>query len=96
MPGPLRGSVRGVVGRIDWAWYVAAAINGYLVTRDGPRWNLRATVVKVDKYNMSQKPLKFVAEVRDRRGTKVEWRWPIRDLEVHEGTVTAVLGPPEE
>lgn len=91
MPGPLRGSVRGVVGQIKWSYYVAAAINGYLVTRDGPRWNLRGTVVMADKFKMSQKPLMFVA--LHHQG---EWRWPIRDLEVHDGTVTAVLGPPEE
>jgi hypothetical protein len=86
------GSIRGVVGLIKWRYYHAAAINGYTVTRGQTgRWSLRATVVTADRFKMAQKPLLFVAP-----HAKGEWRWPIVDLEIRDGVVTAQLGMPEE
>lgn len=87
----LRGSITGVVGQVKWAYYVAAAINGYTVTRVGPQWSLRATVVTADAFKLSQRPLMFVAPHE-----KGEWRWPILDYQLAEGALTARLGPPEE
>jgi len=83
--------IRGVVGQIKWSYYVAAAINGYTVSR-GPdgQWSVRALVVHADKLKMSQKPLIFVAP--HQHG---EWRWPILDLQLHESVLTAHLGTVE-
>jgi hypothetical protein len=94
-PGQVpRGCViRGVVGTIKWAYYNAAAINGYRVTQtpDG-QWHLRATVVPglSDSFKLSQRPLRFVAPTE-----KGEWTWPIRELTIEHGTLRASLGPPE-
>lgn len=80
----------GVVGHIKWQYYTAAAINGYSVTRtrDGG-WALTATVVLSDAFKMAQRPLTFVA-----KHEKGEWRWPIEELSLAPGTLTARLGPP--
>jgi hypothetical protein len=98
MPG--WGIIRGVVGHIDWghidsAYYHAAALNGYKVTRS-PRgaWQLRGLVVMADAFKLRQQPLWFVAP--HARGA---WRWPIRSLEFETSQgpthLVATLGPPE-
>jgi len=74
-------SIRGIVGRIDWSYFVAAAINGYTVTpcADG-RWQLHATVVTFDAFKIRQRPLIFIAPHKDG-----EWRWPITTVDLGEG-----------
>lgn len=95
-----RALITGVVGQVKWSYYVAAAINGYSVSRgmDGA-WSLRGTVVMSDAFKMAQTPLTFVAPVRlgkppDDQPT--EWRWPIVSAEVVNGTIIARLGPPDD
>lgn len=85
--------VRGVVGRIKWSYYVAAAINGYVVTRvkETNVWSLRAQIVMHDRYKLAQKPLFF--EAMHERGC---WRWPIVDMDIAEGVMTARLGTLQE
>jgi hypothetical protein len=85
-----RGSITGVVGQIKWSYYVAAAINGYTVERIADQWKLRATVVLSDAFKLSQRPLMFVAPFQ-----QGEWRFPIVSCDVHDGQLTATLGPPE-
>jgi hypothetical protein len=68
--------ITGVVGSIRWHYYTAAAINGFTVTplqKDRSRWSLRATVVLSDSFKMAQRPLTFVATLRNGQ----EWTWPI-------------------
>jgi hypothetical protein len=85
-------SIKGVVGQITWAYYHAAAINGYTVTRSPEgAWTLRACVVTSDAFKLSQRPLMFVAP-----HSQGEWRWPIEGYELHDGVVTARLGALEE
>lgn len=82
----------GVVGHVKWHYYTAAAIHGYTVTwsKDRTDWSLTATVVLSDAFKMAQRPLTFVA-----KHEKGEWRFPIRELQLHEHALTATLGPPE-
>jgi hypothetical protein len=87
-------AIRGVVGRIDWGYFAAAAINGYTVQRleDGS-WLLRGTVVTFDQFKIRQRNLIFVAPHQNG-----EWRWPIKHLvELAEGRgpceLQATLGP---
>lgn len=86
-------AIRGVVGRIEWGYFNAAAINGYTVQRqaDGS-WALRGTVVTFDAFKIRQRPLIFVAPHKDG-----EWRWPIATLDLGEGhgprELQATLGP---
>jgi hypothetical protein len=85
----------GVVGRIDWGYFAAGAINGYRVSKsaDGV-WTMTGTLVNFDAFKIRQRNLIFVAP--HKHG---EWRWPIKtlDLGVGEGTgpreVRATLGP---
>lgn len=85
--------IRGVVGRIDWGYFAAAAINNYTARQlaDGT-WSLHATVVNVDAFKIRQRPLVFIAPHRDG-----EWRWPIKILDLGEGhgprELQATLGP---
>jgi hypothetical protein len=73
--------IHGVVGRIEWGYFSAAAINGYTAQQcaDGS-WSLTGTVVAFDAFKMRQKPLIFVAPHKDG-----EWRWPIRTVELGDG-----------
>lgn len=83
--------LKGVVGQIKWSYYVAAAINGYTVSRVGEQWKLTATVVASDAFKLSQTPLLFVA--LHERG---DWRWPIVGYELTQGMLTAQLDAPLE
>lgn len=90
--------ISGVVGEIRWHDYTAAAINGYTVTplaKDRSRWSLRATVVLTNAFNLSQRPLTFIARLKGGRA----WRWPIVSLstQVLNGvpTLVAELGREE-
>lgn len=85
--------IRGVVGRIEWGYFAAAAINGYTVRQleDGG-WTLHGTAINVDAFKIRQRPLRFVAPHQDG-----EWRWPIRSLDLGDGDgpreLQATLGP---
>jgi hypothetical protein len=86
--------ISGVVGQIRWAYYVAAAVNGYTVTRsaDGV-WALSANVIDRDAFKLAQRPLTFVA-----LHEKGAWTWPITSIVIHPDThaLTATLGPLQE
>lgn len=85
--------IRGIVGRIEWGYFNAAAINGYQVRQqpDGG-WSLIGTAINVDAFKIRQRPLIFVAPHQDG-----EWRWPIRTIDLGEGhgprAIEATLGP---
>lgn len=83
----------GVVGYIRWAYYTAAQIEGYTVTRNkaGTVWSLVATVVLSDPFKMAQTPLTFTA-----KHAKGEWRFPIVKHQLVDHRLTAELGPPEK
>lgn len=82
--------VRGVKAVIKWSYYNAAAIEGYTVTRSpNGDWSLRATVVMSDSFKLKQAPLVFVAP-----HDKGAWYWPIVEMNLQGGVVTATLGNP--
>jgi|SRR5262245_16853818 len=93
------GSVKGVVGKIERGYFPAASINNYVVTRGKTGWALTATVVNFDAFNLTQRPLIFVAPIKGG-----EWRWAIRAVQFPEGaypparapfTIRATLDPPD-
>lgn len=85
--------IRGVVGRIDWGYFAAGAINGYSLHRgaDGT-WALRGTLVHFDAFKIRQRPLVFIAP--HQHG---EWRWPVQTVDLGDGPgpreLRATLGP---
>lgn len=93
---PVAGArIRGVVGHIRWAYYTAAAIEGYTVTRSKTgQWSLQATVALADAFKIAQRPLFFVA--KHKYG---EWQWPISSLDYDSRlgpNLRATLGNPLE
>jgi hypothetical protein len=95
-------TLTGVIGRIEWGYYTAAAIEGYTVTASAATtkggavtWRLTATVILSDPFKLTQRPLRFVAP--HAKGT---WTWPIETLEFAVGAgqapgrLTARLGMP--
>lgn len=84
--------IRGVVGHIKWAYYVAAALHGYTVQRnkDTGAWSLRGTVVVSDAFKLRQRPLEFVAPLE-----KGEWRWIVESHSIQQGTISAILSLPQ-
>lgn len=85
--------IRGVVGRIDWGYFAAGAVNGYTLQQlsDGT-WALRGTLVTFDAFKIRQRPLIFIAP-----HAHGEWRWPIAHLDIGDGTgpreLQGTLGP---
>ena len=86
--------ITGVVASIRWAYYTAAAVNGYTVTRDPvtKAWSVTGTIVLADAFKLTQRPLKFVAP-----HAKGEWVWPINSpVPRVAGPFMAKLGNPIE
>jgi len=69
-------TIRGRVAAVKWAYYTAAAVEGYTVTHDKiAGWTVAGALVPgaVDAFKLAQRPLFFVAPFK--RGA---WRWEIR------------------
>jgi hypothetical protein len=88
-------TIRGAVARVEWGYFIAAAIEGYVITRAGKgpssKWRARATVITHDAFKLSQRPLMFVAPTKHG-----EWRWPVLTITVTAGRLVADLGAPIE
>jgi hypothetical protein len=85
--------IRGTIATIKWAYYNAAAINGYTVTRDKATgaWSAAGAFVPglVDAFKLAQRPIYFVAPFKTGA-----WRWEIHTLTMLEGgRFVASLGP---
>lgn len=85
-------TIRGRVAAVKWAYYTAAAVEGYTVTHDPTAgWSVVGTMLPgaVDAYKLAQRPLYFVAPFK--RGA---WRWEIQTLTRRDGGgFAARLGP---
>lgn len=85
-------TIRGRVAAVKWAYFTAAAVEGYAVTRSAAgAWSVSGTFVPgaVDAYKLAQRPLFFVAPFK--RGA---WRWEIQRLTRRDaGGFLASLGP---
>jgi len=87
-------AVRGVTAEIRWAYFVAAKIGGYTVTRAGKgigaRWSVTGTITESNAYNLAQRPLVFIAP--HKAGA---WHWPIESFTPGDGgRFVARLGSP--
>jgi hypothetical protein len=83
-------AIRGIAGRVEWAYFTAAVIEGYAVARERPGvWHLTAHARSADVFKMKQKPLVFVAPF-----VGGEWRWPVQSIRIDRGELVGVLGDP--
>jgi len=82
--------VTGVNGALRYGYHSAGVLRNWIVERADDRWTLKATVVSVDTFKVSQRPLTFVAAVK--HGS---WRWPITELQIEGASLDAALGPKE-
>ena len=85
-------SITGRVAALKWAYYHAAGIEGYTVTRDERKvWTATGALIPgaIDAYKLAQRPLFFVAPFKGGA-----WRWEIEalTLELERGRFTARLG----
>ncbi len=85
--------MRGVgEAQIYWGYQLAGTVRGWTAVRSQTdHGTVTATIVSVDTFRVSQRPLTFV--VPHKHGT---WRWPIATLQIADYTLTARLSPPKE
>lgn len=76
---------------IRWAYYEAAAIHGYSITRADQQWTVTGQIVDADPFKLSQRPLLLVVPF-----TGGAWTWPILDPPASRGPFTSRLGPPDK
>jgi hypothetical protein len=83
--------LRGVVGRVYWAYHVAAELHGFTIWRDKKTkvWSLTGTIVVGHAYFLSKDPLAFVMPVKGG-----EWRFPILAHRETGSTIHATIEPP--
>jgi hypothetical protein len=84
-------TIRGHVALLKWAYYNAAAVEGYTITRDARKvWTATGALVPgaVDAFKLAQRPLFFVAPFKGGA-----WRWEVEALTLEGGHFTARLGP---
>lgn len=83
--------INGEAARLQWVYHEAAALSRWSITPDDcGGGTLTATVIQLDTFRASQRPLTLVVP---RSGTP--WRWSIQELQIADGRLSAVLGPPE-
>lgn len=73
-----------------WGYHTAATVRDWTVTHEGGPRSLTATIVTLDDFRLSQRPLKFVVTHQHGR-----WSWPIQTLQMGGASLTATLGPRE-
>lgn len=81
-------TITGVEGQIRWSYHSAAVLRAWTVVSTDTARTLTASVVSQDTYRVSQRPLVFVAP-----HAKGEWHWPVEELQIQDGALTACLGP---
>ena len=92
--------LRGVVADLRWHTYVAAAVQGYTITRSARGVvTVTGTVVLQDAFKLQQRPLLFVAPMRigpPERRRIVEITWPLESFAITDaGAFTGTLGAQE-
>jgi hypothetical protein len=81
-------TLTGAAAQLRWGYYCAATLTTW--TLDGTTLALAATIVTSNPTWLSQRPLGFV--ITDAHGV---WTWPILELQITDGALSARLGPRE-
>lgn len=82
--------ITGRQGEVRWGYYRAATVGSWTIAGTWPEVRLSGAVSEIDASRMSQRPLVFATP--NARGS---WRWPILELQIQDGALTARLGPRE-
>jgi len=86
-----RVTIKGMSGEVRWAYHSAATLKDWSVTAEPTGDTLTASIVSLDTFKASQRPLTFVVA----RPKGQPWVWPIQSLQVTDTTLKATLGPVE-
>lgn len=85
-------TVSGVKASLKWGYAPVAELADWTVTKAADNtWTVTATVVTVDTFKASQRPLVFAAP-----HAKGVWRWPVEELQIADRKLSARLGPKEK
>jgi hypothetical protein len=71
-------------GQIKWSYLPAITFGPWRYEGQGSTGTLTAEIVSCDEFRVSQKPLVAVVPMG-----RAEWRWSVRDLQVHGSSLTA-------
>jgi hypothetical protein len=91
-------TLRGESGTLVHGYLTAARITHWTVYHHRPdgkheaRWTLRAQFGFIDRGLITKRPLLFSAK---RQGLKGFWCFPLRELQIGDTQMQALLGPPE-
>lgn len=80
-------TIRGVDGTLYWGYHLVGTVRAWTAVGSGPSLSLTATIVKIDPFRASQRPIEFVA--KHQSGS---WRWPLETLQIDGQSLHATLG----
>jgi len=84
--------IHGGAASILWGYRPAVTLRAWAITKVKGRWQLTATVERVDAFSARQKPLLFTAP-RD----KGFWAWGVEgEVQIVGSQLRVQLGPPEQ
>ena len=83
-------TIRGVDGKLYWGYHLVGTVRAWTATRVGDTGSLTGTIVKIDTFRASQRPIVFV--VQHKNGV---WRWPLETLQIEGQSLHATLGQKE-
>lgn len=72
---------------LRWGYAQAAVLGRWSVSGADGQLRLTAEIVRTDTMRVAQRPLVFEAP-----HAKGAWRWPVLELQMAEGSLTAILG----
>jgi hypothetical protein len=82
--------LKGELAAVQWGYHQAATVRGWSLTPSKSGGTVTGTLDDANRVQLGQRPLTLI--VRHQHG---EWRWPILDLQLDGGRLTATLGQPE-
>lgn len=89
-----RLTLRGARASIVWGYRTAAALSTWTISKEGPKWILRATFDGVDRFMVRQTKPALIFTAPRHYGQSC---WPVvGQVEVGDRTLVATLGPPEQ
>lgn len=77
-------TANGHEGTIKWSYLPAVTFGPWRYESHGASGTLTAEIVSCDEYRVTQTPLVAVVPMG-----RAEWRWSVRDLQIHGSSLTA-------